>query len=203
MRTRSTVAAVALAAALALPTAAAAKGPSSATISGPGIRGAIPISGEGENGPGTALGDLVTYGAYFPLVFGQTPDPTLRSRPAGDLGAVYTIRLVVPAGSSQKHTLVQLLYPFANGGPVTYMRAGQLVGDGPTAYGGGYRAPLQLEQPLVPARLPPPPPASGGGGFWWSPGAFASVGAAALLGLVLVAGAVLALRRRQGPAPAH
>jgi len=203
MRTRSTVAVAALAAALALPAGAAAKGPSSATMSGPGIQGVIPISGEGENGPGTPLGDLVTYGAYFPLVFGQSPDPTLRSRPKGDLGPVYTIRLVVPAGNSQRHTLVQLLYPFARGGPVTYMRAGQLVWDGQTTYGGWYRAPGQLTQSLVKVGLPATPPGSGGGGFWWSTGAVASVAAGALLAIVLLVGGVLAIRRRERPAPAH
>jgi LPXTG-motif cell wall-anchored protein len=203
MRTRIPVAAAALAAALALPAAAAAKGPSSATMSGPGIEGAIPITGEGENGPGTPLGDLVSYGGYFPLVFGQVPDPTVRHRPQGPLGPSYTIRFVVPGGYGQRHTIVELLYPFATGGAVGYMRPGQVVWDGQATYGGWYRAPVQLKQSLVRAGLPATPPGSGGGGFWWSTGAVASVAAAALLGLVLLAGAAVALRRRQGPATAH
>jgi hypothetical protein len=203
MRTRILVAATALTAALALPAVASAKGPSSAMMSGPGLAGAVAIPGEGEGGAGTPLGDLVEYGAYFPEVFGQSPDPTSRSRPAGELGPAYTIRLVVPAGNSRRHTIVQLLYPFAQGGPVTYMRPGQLVWEGQTTRGGWYRAPLQLKDSLVRAGLPATPPAPGGGGFWWSPRAFASVGAAALLGLALVAGAIVALRRRQRPAPAH
>src|SRR5262245_42998456 len=202
MRKR-TIAAAALAAALALPATAASKGPESATMSGPGISGALPIRGNGEGDPGTPLGALTQDGGFFPLVFGQSPDPTLRSRPTGDLGPAYRVVFVVP-GPSGRSRLVMTVYPYATGGPVTHMRPLQSFWGGETTYGGWYRAPASLKTTLVGVGLPPTPPApSSDDGFWWSNGAFASVGAAALLGLALLMGAALAVRRRHGPAAAH
>ena len=84
---RYLVAAAVLAAALALPGLASAKGPSSASISGPGLDRSLAIRGQGEMGPGTPLGSLVDDGGYFSQMFGQTPDPTLETRPAGALDA--------------------------------------------------------------------------------------------------------------------
>ena len=67
--------------ALALPALAAAKGPVGASISGPGLERALSVRGDGE-GPGTALGNLTMASGFFAQTFGQTPDPTLRTRPA-------------------------------------------------------------------------------------------------------------------------
>src|SRR5215212_5779728 len=83
-----------LAAALALPAAASAKGPESATIDGAG--GPIAVTGDGEGGPGTPLGNLVENGGFFAAVFARSPDPMLTERPAGDLGPRYTVTYVVP-----------------------------------------------------------------------------------------------------------
>src|SRR5262245_35706360 len=69
---------------LVLPAVAAAKGPVGASISGPGLAQPLTFRGDGE-GPGTALGNLTMASGFFAQVFGQTPDPTLRSRPAGTL----------------------------------------------------------------------------------------------------------------------
>ena len=80
---RTTIALAVLAAALALPAAAAAKGPDQASISGPGLNGSVPITGEGESGAGTPLGDLVQFGGYFQVVFGQQPDARLPAAAAG------------------------------------------------------------------------------------------------------------------------
>ena len=52
--------------ALTLPAVAAAKGPVSATISGPGLERSLAIAGDGE-GPGTALGSLA--GATGPCMW--------------------------------------------------------------------------------------------------------------------------------------
>ena len=72
--------------ALALPAAATAKGPASASITGPSVRTAV--SGNGE-APGNPLETLANAGGFFAQMFGQTPDPTFRLRPKGALTAVH------------------------------------------------------------------------------------------------------------------
>jgi hypothetical protein len=72
--------------ALALPTLAAAKGPASASVSGPGLGQPLVVTGDGE-GPGTQqLGTLAMSSGFFPQLFGQTPNPTFAARPRGTLG---------------------------------------------------------------------------------------------------------------------
>ena len=70
-----------LTALLLFPAAAAAKGPSAATISGPGLSHAITIEGFGEGDSTSPLGILVTETGFFPQAFEQTPSSTTRSRP--------------------------------------------------------------------------------------------------------------------------
>ena len=199
-RTSALVAAVA-AVALCLPALAAAKGPSSATLSGPGIDGAVAIQGNGEGGAGP-LGTLVMEGGFFPLVFGGEPNPTTRTPPQGDLGTAYTLRYVVPGPDIPPHRLVETVYPFAKPMPVLHMQAGQVVWSGQTTRGGWFVAALTVKAALRQSGLPAAPP-SGGSGFFWSPGAFAAIAAGSLLVLLLVAGAVLAVRRRERPIAAH
>jgi hypothetical protein len=76
--------------ALAFPATAAAKGPSGASIEGPGI-GEINFTNSDGLAPGTELGDLTTWSGFFPAVFRQTPDPMFDKRPEGDLGPKYTV----------------------------------------------------------------------------------------------------------------
>src|SRR5207244_2720651 len=85
---------VVLVAALALPAAAAAKGPSKAEVTGPGINKAIVVTG--AESPGTPLMTFAESSGFFPLVFGQSPDPTLRHRPDGKLGPRYSVVYRVP-----------------------------------------------------------------------------------------------------------
>ena len=68
-------------AALAVAAPGSAKGPSAASLSGPGLDHALPIKGEGESGTGTPLGSLVQAGGFFPQMFVEVPDSTTRSRP--------------------------------------------------------------------------------------------------------------------------
>jgi hypothetical protein len=70
------------------------------------------VKGLGEAGPGTPLGSLVQYGGFFPQVFGGVPDPTRRTRPAGDLGPRYRVVYRVP-GPGGKSTIGQDVYPYA------------------------------------------------------------------------------------------
>jgi len=63
--------AAALTALLLFPAAAAAKGPSAASVTGPGLRHAVTIEGYGEGGNDTALGILVSDGGFFSQAFAE------------------------------------------------------------------------------------------------------------------------------------
>src|SRR5262249_26850306 len=128
---------VLLAAAVLAP-AALAKGPSAATITGPGLDHALSVKGTEMSG---RLGDLTTYSGFFPAAFGQEPSPMLDRRPA-NLGPRYTIRYVVPGGAI--FHLTQDLYPYARGGAVTYMKPGQKI-FGMSARGGWFRGGVDLK----------------------------------------------------------
>lgn len=140
--------------ALALPTIAAAKGPVSASISGPGLERPLVLTGDGE-GPGTPLGTLAAATGFFPQLFGQSPDPTLATRPRGTLGARYAVVYVVPGPNGIRSRIVQHLYPYAKPVVLTYMKPGQRFWEGDTAHGGWYRATAGLKRMLVRAGLPP------------------------------------------------
>jgi hypothetical protein len=149
---RRYVIAVALVA-LALPAVVAAKGPVSASISGPGLASPLTISGNGE-GPGTPLGTLASASGFFPQLFGQSPDPTLAARPTGTLGRRYTVVYLVPGPNNIRSRVVQLVYPYAKPVALTYMKPGQRYWDGRRAHGGWYRASPTLKRMLVRAGLP-------------------------------------------------
>jgi hypothetical protein len=151
---RLLVAAAVVAAALALPTLAAAKGPASASITGPGLQRALALEGGGELGSGTALGTLVDAGGFFPQLYGQSPDPTLKNRPRGSLGPRFRVVYVVPGPNGIRSRVAQDAYPYASGGPVTHMKAGQSYWHGRKAHGGWFRASVELRKMLVRAGLP-------------------------------------------------
>src|SRR5262245_22892836 len=144
---------VAAIAALVLPALAGAKGPVGASISGPGLDRALTVHGDGE-GPGTALGNLTMASGFFAQAFGQTPDPTLRSRPAGALGARYRIVYAVPGPNGSDSRIVQLVYPYAKPVALSYMRPGQPFFEGYRTYGGWFKASRELKRTLVRAGLP-------------------------------------------------
>lgn len=173
--------------ALLAPAGAAAKGPSAATITGPGLSSPLSITGVGEGDTSTDLGVLVMDGGWFQEVFGST-GLRLRSAPR-DLGARYVVTYTVPGGSTTSK-LEQSLYPYAAGGPVTYMRAGQVFWDTKKTAGGWFRGSAQLKRMLLSAGLPKsPPPAS-------ERSHGRTIGVAAGAGIALAA-AVIALRRRR------
>jgi hypothetical protein len=173
-------------AALAAAAPVAAKGPSTASLTGPGLGHALSVKGEGESGTGTPLGSLVQFGGFFPQVFGETPDPTLRTRPSADLGPRYRIVYRVPGPTVS--TIVQDVYPYAKSRPVTHMLAGQRFWGGMRTHGGWFVSGPALKRTLVEVGLPESPPASAGASFPW---AWTGAGFAAVLVLL-----VLALRRR-------
>jgi hypothetical protein len=176
-------------AALAVTATAAAKGPASASLTGPGLDRAVPIKGEGESGTGTPLGSLVELGGFFPQMFVQTPDSTVRTRPTGDLGPRYRVAYRVP-GPSGISTVVQDVYPYART-PVTYMRPGQRFWGVNHAHGGWFVSGPGLKATLVAAGLPKSPPALPAPSHGSSPWTWAIAGATAFVVLL-----VLVLRRR-------
>jgi LPXTG-motif cell wall-anchored protein len=172
--------------------AALAKGPSAASVTGPGLGKAVSVKGTEGSG---ALGDLTRYSGFFPAAFGQQPDPMLHGRPAGKLGPRFTIRYLVPGGGEERFRIRQDLYLYANGGALTYTRPGQRIFDMHTR-GGWYRGGAALKQTLVRAGLPRTAPRSDSG---------SNSNLAVLLGIgapgaALIAGAAVFLARRRQPA---
>lgn len=145
-------------AALALPTLATAKGPVSASISGPSPARTLSVTGNGEM-PGSPLGTLATASGFFAQMFGQTPDPTLSVRPKGTLGPRYKVVYVVPGPNNIQSRVVQFVYPYAKPAALTYMKPGQLFWGERHAQGGWFRATTGLKQMLVRAGLPTRMPA--------------------------------------------
>ena len=150
---RQLIAGVVAGTALLLPSAAGAKGPESASLSGPGLERSMAVAGQGEMGQGTPLGALVDAGGFFAQMYGQTPDPTLRVRPRGALGAHYRVTYVVPGPNGIRSRVVQDVYPFAKPVPLTYMRPGQRYWGNRTARGGWFRSSAALRLALVHAGL--------------------------------------------------
>jgi hypothetical protein len=137
--------------ALLLPAGAAAKGPSEAEITGPGLASPLRITGFGEGDSSSSLGLLVSDGGFFPETFGQSPSPLLRTQPS-DLGPRYVVTYTVPG--PVLGTLQQDLYPYTAGGPVTYMRPGQAFWGDQQTVGGWYRGTGRLKTMLLKAGLP-------------------------------------------------
>lgn len=179
--------------------AATAKGPSAASIDGPGTGGGLSIGGNGESG-GTPLGNLTMNAGFFQTTFGQQPDVTSRERPKGELGPRYRIVYTVPGPDNRVDQIRQDVYPYATPNPVTYMEPGQPFFGTERTHGGWYVAPPALKATLVAAGLPASAPATSAGGATfpaWSAGLIAF---AAVLLLMLITAFVL--RRRPRPAAA-
>ena len=188
--------------AFALAAPALAKGPVEADVSGPGIKGGVIHlnSGGGDPGAGTPLGSLAEDGGFYPAAYGQIPDPMMKQRPRGELGPKYSVEYRVPGPNGHAARIHQDLYPYADIGPVTYMKPGQAFVNGMKTHGGWYVGVFALKSQLVHAGLPANAPSAGSGDGWapsWS--MLTGLGALALL---LLATAFVAIRRRPRPAGA-
>jgi len=196
---RTALVAFGLVAALAATGAAQAKGPSGATVTGPGLATPLVVRGSGEDGGSSSLGRLTEDAGFFPAAFGQSPDPMLPARPTGPLGPRYTITYTVP-GPGRPTMITQDLYPYAGNDAITYMRPGQKFFSVERTRGGWYAA-YGLRSLLVRAGLPSRPPVSANPGssvghtYTW---VFGLAGAVVLA--VLAAGVTVA-RRRPRSAP--
>jgi hypothetical protein len=198
---------------VALPTAAQAKGASAATISG-GSVDPITLKGDGEPGSGTELANLADQAGVWALLFEDGPGGELSVAPADQRGPRYTIAWIFPNGQGTEDTVRQSVWPYAAGGPLTYMASGQPVLDG-TTKGGWFRATDTLRQTLVslglpdrqplaapaaPAPAPAPAPVTAPADP--APAAWPRVAVGAGLLLAVAAAGALVRRRRSGPATA-
>ena len=153
MRARLLVAALAaVTAVLLVPGTAHAKGADQATIEGDDL--AAPIVVSGQEGDGGTLGVLTDLAGLFPASFRQTPDPMLVAEPPGPRGPKYVISWRIPSGDTTAQTVVQDVYPFAEGGPLTYMAPGQVFMGTDTTRGGWYRSIHALIPVLVRLGVP-------------------------------------------------
>jgi hypothetical protein len=202
----------------AVPTAAQAKGASAATISGGGPGGLpggpIDLKGDGEPGSGTDLSNLAEAAGVFALLFEDGPGGELATAPAGERGPRYSITWTFPNGDGGEDKVRQSVWPYAAGGPVAFMAAGQPV-LGTTTKGGWYRATDTLRQTLVALGLPDRQPLATPASATRAPSTPATPAPAAdpapapwprlALGaglLLLTAGGALLLRRRASLGPA-
>jgi hypothetical protein len=182
-------------AALALPANALSKGPTAASIDGPGGGGGITFTGGGEPG----LVNLSDQAGFFPAVFARQPDPMLDARPKGDLGPKYEITYTVPGPNNETWKIRQDVYPYASPAPVTYMKPGQTVFRIPGGTRGGwFQADARLKETLVSAGLPAKPIASSADGTSLNTNLFGLLAVA----LILIAATAVFLRRRAQPATA-
>lgn len=142
--------------ALAAAAPAVAKGPADATVTGPALAKPITVRWTVGDSAHAPFGELVEGAGFFAVAVGRTPDPLSR-RPNGDLGPRYTIAYG-GLGHDPDTKIRQELYPYAEAGPVTYLKPGQPLYNG-TTVGGWYRAPESFKQALVSMGLPPSAPA--------------------------------------------
>jgi hypothetical protein len=212
-----------------VPTAAQAKGATGATISGGGPGGLpggpINLKGDGEPGSGTNLADLAQAAGVWALLFEDGPGGELASAPAtANRGPRYTITWIFPNGAGTEDKVRQSVWPYAAGGPLTFLASGQPVLDA-TTKGGWFQAADNLRQSLIALGLPSREPLTATSPA--APAASAQAGsapaqaasdqapaapdpapavwprvAAGLALLLAVAGGALVLRRRSSPGAA-
>ena len=146
---------------------AAAKGPRSATIEGPGLDAPIEESAAG-------MSNLPTLTGLFGTLWADPTIPLLDEAPADDLGPAWVITWdmgtyadVAGVGSDSPDLVRQTVYPYADDGPIVHTEAGQPF-YGEETVGGWYEAPSGLVNVLgrlgVPAEseFPGAPVAAGG-----------------------------------------
>ena len=129
---------------------ALAKGPTVATIDGPGLKEPIVIEGSGEFGSGNDFAEFVEATGFWHLVFGpENLDSELgeviETPPSKDLGVAYVITWDV-LGSEIKADV----YPLAKSGPLVHVEPGQPLPDfDGDAVGGWFSAAETLRERLV------------------------------------------------------
>ena len=154
-----------VAAAICMATSALAKGPSQASITGPGLVRAVVVSGNGEPGEQDTLAALAGQTGLFTVLFGpgaSVPNQTSASLrtppPKATLGPRYTVTYTVPGitpkPGEQYGRVRQDLYPSAAGGPVIYTPPGQDGFGMPLQVTGWLRGGPQLTRTLAQLGVP-------------------------------------------------
>jgi hypothetical protein len=129
-----------------------AKGVKEMSIGGPGLVTPIHLD---DTTPDAALYPNALAEASGLWFLNQTPDRITASRPGGDLGQRYVATYDYLVAQDKTAPIRQELYPFADGGAVTYTPRSQKVGEG-TPPGGWYRAGPKLTLLLVAVGVPVP-----------------------------------------------
>jgi hypothetical protein len=157
-----------IAAAVLPATPALAKGPSQASITGPGLVRAIVVADGGEPGQQGTLAVLAGQTGLFTAMFGpdvslpvQTPARLRTPPPEASLGpqytVIYTVPGVTPRPGEQSGRIRQDLYPAAAGGPVVYTPPGQAGFGQPLQVTGWLRAGPGLARTLGQLGIRPQP----------------------------------------------
>lgn len=131
--------------------AALAKGPESGTITGPGIEAPIELT---EVGSGDLIWELMQRTALWD---GLGSSSRLPAQPAAELGPAYTLTWVnsgPPADPIEVRTIVQLIYPHAEMGPVIHTPAQLGLERWGSGVVGWYRAPEDLTETLTALGVP-------------------------------------------------
>lgn len=187
MRTRAVAVVAVVVAALGVwASPAHAKGATGGTLEGDGMDEAIAVPAELSGSSG-----------LYELIWDTAGATRLADAPSADLGPrfVLTWMLMGPNGDVP---IEQEIYPYAEGGPVTFVAAGQPMWESATTLGGWSTASPGFVTQLESLGVSRAAAAStGGGGTTWTP-IGASVAAMVLLG----AGLVRFGRRRGEVAPA-
>jgi hypothetical protein len=112
-----------------------AKGPSGATIEGPGLDEPIVIAGSGERGAPGEFSRFVEAAGFWQLVFGAVGGRAgvIEEPTTADLGPVYVLtwRLGMTEVPAQ-------VYPYASGGPLVRVEPSQMIVDFGTSTTGGW-----------------------------------------------------------------
>jgi hypothetical protein len=172
-------------AALAWAAPASAKGVTGGTIEGEGIDATI-----------SAPSDLSVDAGVYELIWESSDSARLDAAPAADLGPRFTITWLL-MGPNGDVPIVQDVYPYAVGGPVTHIEPGQPMWEDARTLGGwatvSERFVTRLE--ALGVSRPAPPVPSGGT-------ARAPIGASVAAMVLLGIGLALVARRRGEVAPA-
>ncbi|HEV2377258.1 MAG TPA: hypothetical protein VGS19_34480 [Streptosporangiaceae bacterium] len=198
-----------IAAAVTLATPALAKGPTQASITGPGLTHPVVVSGDGEPGQlgrlATLAGQTSLFSVMFPAGNGLPAPVRVRTPlPRASLGprytVIYTVPGVTPKPGEQFGRVREDLYPFAADGPVIYTPPGQAGFGGPLQVTGWFRASHQLTRTLTQLGVPPahvPPGGRPTAGHQAGSAALAWLIAALAAAAAAVTGIALWLRHRR------
>jgi hypothetical protein len=115
-----------------------AKGPSAATITGPGLDAPIVVEGVGERGSGGDFSSFVEAAGFWELVFGATATGGASSRvldepSAADLGPEYVVTWELGMDDASAS-----VYPYSAAGPLVYVEPSQQLIDYGTRTAGGW-----------------------------------------------------------------